>query len=47
VLNGGRVRHAVPNGLLIAEEVVEGINARLGLEQEVAHRPMVGVDSPT
>jgi hypothetical protein len=37
MLNGCGVGHAIPECLLVALEVVEGINAGLGFEEEVVH----------
>jgi hypothetical protein len=37
-----RVGHAVPDGLLVAQKIVEGIDIGLGFEEEtVAHAEMV------
>ena len=37
VHDGGRVGDAIPFRLLIAQEVVEGVDVGFGLEQEVGH----------
>ena len=41
IFDSGGVGDAIPDGFLVAEEVVEGIGIGLGLEQEVGHRSIV------
>ena len=37
ILDGGRIRHAVPDGFVVAHEIVEGVDAGLGFEEVVGH----------
>ncbi len=43
VLDGCRVGDAVPHGLTVADEIVEGVAVGLGFEEEVAHTQVSGV----
>ena len=37
MLYGCRVGHAIPDGLFVVLEIVEGVDAGLGLEEEIGH----------